>query len=121
MRYAFLAVALLATATAFADCDQHGPQMDQIKQQLNLTDDQATQVEQILRSGHERMATMREAQHDDMRTQMESIHQDTLTQLRGILSEDQVQALEAQLKQQHAGGWHGHHAPDPATQDGSAT
>src|SRR6185369_11607208 len=84
MRYAFLAVALLATATAFADCDQHGPQMDHIKQQLNLTDDQATQVEQILRSGHERMSTVREAQHDEMRTQMDSIHQDTLTQLRRL-------------------------------------
>src|SRR5215813_6338343 len=109
MRYAILAVALLASATAFADCDQHaGPQMDQIKQQLNLSDDQATQVEQILRSGHERMETLRESQHEDMRTQMQSIHQDTLTQLRGVLSEDQVTALEAEMKKEHAGGWHGH-------------
>jgi hypothetical protein len=112
MRYALLAVALLASATAFADCDEHGPPMARLKQELNLTDAQATQVEQILRAGHERAMTAHESERDNMRSQMEAIHQDTLNQLRGILSEDQIQTLESHMKDHR--GWH-HGEPDDAS------
>jgi len=102
MKYALVAAALLASASAFADCGGHGDHMAQLKQELNLTDDQATQVEQILRSGHDKAREV-------MRTQMETIHADTLNQLRGVLTEEQVQTFESNMKDR----WHGHHGDAP--------
>lgn len=110
MRYVLAAVACLAAATAFADCDQHGPSADQLKQELNLNDAQATQVQQILSAGHDKMRALHETERENMRTQMDAIHQDTLGQLRGVLSDDQIQTLESQMKAHM--GWHGHHGPD---------
>lgn len=105
MKYTFLAVALLASAAALA-CDERGMSMDRLTQELNLAPEQATQVEQILKAGHERART----EHEKMRTQMEAIHEDTLNQLRGVLTDDQIKTLESHW-QEHQ-GWHGHHAPD---------
>jgi Spy/CpxP family protein refolding chaperone len=107
MRYALVAVALLASAAAFADCGGHGrgDHMAQLKQELNLTDDQATQVEQVLRAQHDKARAV-------MQTQMEAIHQDTLNQLRGVLTEEQVQTFESHMNEMKE-RWHGQHGDAP--------
>jgi Spy/CpxP family protein refolding chaperone len=87
MRYALVAAALLVGATAAyaggPGCG-HGSRMDKLTADLNLDDTQAAQVEEILKSSHERM-----------RAQHEAIHEETLAQLRGVLTEEQIQTLQA--------------------------
>jgi hypothetical protein len=97
MRYALLAAALLFGATAYAGgpgC-AHGSRMDKLTADLNLDETQSAQVEEILKSSHERM-----------RAQHETIHEDTLAQLRGVLTEEQVQTLQARWER------HGHKSHD---------
>jgi hypothetical protein len=99
IRYALLAAALLFGATAYAGgpgC-KHGAKMEELTADLNLDATQAAQVEEILK-----------AQHDRMRTEHKAIHEDTLTQLRGILTEEQIQTLQARWER------HGHKSRDGA-------
>jgi hypothetical protein len=97
MKYPLIAVALLASAAAFAGdsgCG-HGDHMARLTEDLGLDAAQATQVEQILESSHERM-----------RAEHKAIHEDTLAQLRNVLTEEQVQALEARWKEHGPGRRH---------------
>jgi Spy/CpxP family protein refolding chaperone len=96
MKYSFLAIAVLASGSAFAGgpgCDKHGaPSMERLKEELQLTDAQATQVEEILKGKHERM-----------RAEHEAIHEETLTQLRGVLTEEQIQELQSRWQKHRHG------------------
>ena len=92
MRYALVAAALLFGATAYAGgpgCD-HGAKMDEMTAGLNLDATQTAQVQEILK-----------ASHDRMRAEHQTIHDDTLTQLRTVLTEEQMQTLQANWEQRH--------------------
>jgi hypothetical protein len=102
MRYALVAAAaaLLFGATAYAggpDCDR-GAKMEQLTADLNLDATQAAQVQEILKSSH-----------DKMRTEHKAIHEDTLAQLRTVLTEEQVQTLQVRWEERH-----GHKSHDAA-------
>jgi len=92
MRYALVVAALLVGTTAYAGgpgC-KHGAKMDEVTAGLNLDATQTAQVQEILKSSHERM-----------RSKNQTIHEDTLNQLRAVLSDEQMQTLQANWEQMH--------------------
>ena len=77
-RYALAAAALLLGSAAYAGgpgCN-HGAKMDDMTAGLNLDATQTAQVQEILKSSHDRM-----------RAEHQTIHEDTLNQLRAVLTE----------------------------------
>ena len=94
MRYALVAAALLMGSTAYAGgpgCN-HGAKMDEMTAGLNLDATQTAQVQEIMK-----------ASHDKMRAEHQTIHEDTLAQLRTVLTEEQMQTLQANWDQRHKG------------------
>jgi hypothetical protein len=89
MRYALIVAALLVGTTAYAGgpgC--RGAKMDELTADLNLDATQTAQVQEILKASHDRMSTERKA-----------IHEDTLAQLRTVLTEEQIQTLQARWQE----------------------
>jgi hypothetical protein len=66
--------------------------MDDMTAGLNLDATQTAQVQEILKSSHDRM-----------RAEHKTIHEDTLAQLRTVLTEEQMQTLQSNWEQRHKG------------------
>jgi Spy/CpxP family protein refolding chaperone len=70
----------------------HGASVDMMMQNLNLTDDQKTQVQPILEAERQKMRDLRNdssLSSDDRKAKMKEIRKDTATQLQPILTPDQ--------------------------------
>jgi Spy/CpxP family protein refolding chaperone len=78
---------------AKGDRVQH--RVERMKQQLNLTDDQARQIEQIFRDAQQQGQTDREA----MRERHKKVHD----QIQSVLTPEQREKME-QMRKEHRGG-----------------
>jgi Spy/CpxP family protein refolding chaperone len=91
----------------------HGASIDSVMQKLNLSDDQKTQVQPILKAERQKMKDLRNDSSlstDDRKAKMKEVRKDAANQLQSILTQDQF----AQWKSMN----HGHHAmPQAATPD----
>ena len=69
-----------------------GPNVDQLAQQLNLTDDQKAKVKTILETQGQKMRELRgdtSLSSEDRRSKVQSIREETTTQMKGVLTADQ--------------------------------
>ena len=69
-----------------------GPNLDQLAQQLNLTDDQKAKVKPILEARDKKMADLRgdtSLSQEDRRTKMQSIREETTAQMKAVLTPEQ--------------------------------
>jgi Spy/CpxP family protein refolding chaperone len=96
---------------------RHGPSIDRrvemLKNRLNLTPDQTTQIRSILEGEHSRMEALHSnasLSPQDRHTQMMSIHQDSESRIRATLTSeqaatfDQMQARQRERMQNHERG-----------------
>jgi hypothetical protein len=106
MRYLIMWIAVLASAAALAGEPSDGQSGRQwsagkLAQALQLDEQRAEQVAQILNGERERLRALRDEGADgdgDVRSEMQRIHEDTLNQLRGILDEQQMEKLQQVLQ-----------------------
>lgn len=89
-----LALVLPITAMAFGGGDQgpgwrHGPRMERLTKELNLTDEQKTKMEAIFKEQHEKVQAIRE---------------ESKTKLQTVLSPEQITKMD-ELKKQHREKW----------------
>lgn len=92
---------------AKGDRIQH--RVERMKERLNLTDDQARQIEQIFREAHQQGQADREA----MRERHKKIHD----QIQSVLTPEQREKME-QMRKEHRGGrrhWRGGDKDKPST------
>ena len=94
-----------------------GPNLDQLAQQLNLTDDQKAKVKTILDG---QMQKMRELRNDtslspeDRRPKMQSIREETMAQMKAALTPDQFdQWQKLTQRNRRPGGPGGPGGPPP--------
>ena len=69
-----------------------GPTLDQIAQQLDLTDDQKAKVKPILEARDQKMRDLRgdtSLSPEDRRTKMQAIREETTAQLKAVLTPEQ--------------------------------
>lgn len=104
----------------FAGPGRFGPEhhLERMKEHLGLTDQQAAQVEPILRAHHERRREMREAAMEERRAAMEAAHAELRAVLAGVLDEAQLAKFDehaarrrARLEHHRRGGGHHGHGP----------
>jgi Spy/CpxP family protein refolding chaperone len=88
-------------------------QIAQMRQQLNLTDDQVNQIKPILADAQRQMMALRAdstMSQDDRRSKMMSIHQDSIAKVKAVLTDtqktqyDQMIAKQMQERREHMGG-----------------
>ena len=92
---------------AKGDRVQH--RVERMKQQLNLTDDQARQIEQIFRDAQQQG----QADREQMRERHKKVHD----QIQSVLTPEQREKLE-QMRKEHGGGrrhWKGGDKEKPST------
>jgi periplasmic protein CpxP/Spy len=71
-----------------------GPGLDQIAQQLNLTEDQKAKVKPILEERDKKMMEMRGGtglSQEERRAKMQAIRQETVTQMKAVLTPEQFE------------------------------
>jgi periplasmic protein CpxP/Spy len=71
-----------------------GPNLDQMAQQLNLTDDQKAKVKTILENRDKKMAEFRgdnSASQEDRRAKMQALREETSTQMKAVLTPEQFE------------------------------
>lgn len=76
-----------------------------LKQRLNLSDDQATQIKAILTDDAAKRQALRE--DPDRRTKMQALMQDESTKIKAILTDDQKKQydeMQAQMRARMGGG-----------------
>jgi len=79
-------------------------QLERMTRQLNLTEDQQTQIKPILVDRQQKMEALFQDQslsQEDRRAKMRSIRQDSQTKIEGVLNDEQKQKFEAM--QEHMG------------------
>ena len=88
-------------------------QITQMRQQLNLTDDQVSQIRPILADSQKQMMALRSdttMSQDDRRSKMMSIRQDSVARVKEVLTDAQKaqygQMIEKQMQErrEHMGG-----------------
>ena len=110
MRYLVIWIAALASAVVLAGEPSDGQSgrpwsADKLAQVLQLDEQQAQQVAQILNGERDRLRALRDdgVEGDgDARSQIQSIHEDTLNQLRGVLDEQQMEKLQQVMQRRRA-------------------
>jgi Spy/CpxP family protein refolding chaperone len=78
-----------------------GPGIDQLAQQLNLTDDQKTKVKPILDAQQQKMRDLRgdtSLSPDDRRAKMQGIRDETTTQMKAVLTPDQFEKWQTMMQ-----------------------
>jgi Spy/CpxP family protein refolding chaperone len=69
-----------------------GPTLDQLAQQLDLTDDQKAKVKPILEARDKKIGDLRgdtTLSQEDRRTKMQSIREETVAQMKAVLTPEQ--------------------------------
>jgi hypothetical protein len=98
-------------------------QIERMRQQLNLTDDQVSQIRPILAGSQKQMMALRAdstMSQDDRRAKMMSIHQDSTAKIKALLNDtqktqyDQMMAKQMQERRDHMGN--GEAPPPPQNQ-----
>lgn len=91
-----LALALSIPLTALAEagqksqeCRWHGPRMERLTKELNLTDQQKAQVETIFKEQKEKY---------------KAIHEETRTRLKSVLTEEQMTKMD-EMRQRRLERW----------------
>ena len=75
----------------------------QLKERLNLSDEQTQKIEQIYRESSERMSQMRDQSTDDrtqMREQMMRSREETNNKIEEILNQDQIDLYRQYLQEE---------------------
>ena len=110
-------LALAATRTvALADenagkGDRIQHRVERMKERLNLTDDQARQLQQIFQEAHQQwQADQGKADKETMRARHEKMHE----QIKSILTPEQQQKFE-QMRKEHRGRGHWNHDKEKST------
>ena len=124
MRHLIMWIAALASAAVLAGepaDGQSGRQWsaDKLAQALQLDEQQADQVAQILNGERERLRALRDEGvegNGDARSEIQRIHEDTLNQLRGVLDEQQMEKLQQVMQRRRAQMRDGQDSQDDAQQ-----
>ena len=96
-----LSAGLLAAQPAFADSSDHTQRFVQhLEKTLNINEEQAGKVADIMKAQREKMHAVMDACHEQNKAKVDSIQQDTHSQLAGILNADQMKQLEA-MRNEH--------------------
>jgi hypothetical protein len=76
---------------------EHRKEREKFLDEMNLSADQKSQVQQILGEQHEKKRALFDAEGDRAakRTQMEALHQETKTRLATVLNEEQMAKFDA--------------------------
>jgi periplasmic protein CpxP/Spy len=78
-------------------------QVGSIKQAVNLSDEQAGKVHDILQAQRDKAQQMMQdssVSRDDRRAKMQALREDSNNQIRALLSDDQKKSYDSYLKQQ---------------------
>lgn len=78
-------------------------QIEQMRQQLNLTDAQVSQIRPILADSQKQMMALRgdsTMSQDDRRAKMMSIHQDSVAKVKAVLTDAQKTQYDAMIAKQ---------------------
>ncbi len=97
----FLVFMLFGSQTLFSQDekpeDRFQKMFDEVKERLDLTEEQAPKVEAILKAEHDRMNALREKYKDkgrsgfsDMKDEMDEIQKNTEKYLKDVLTDDQM-------------------------------
>ena len=81
-----------------------GPSVDQLAQQLELTDDQKAKVKTILDGQMQKMRDLRNdtgLSQEDRRPKMQSIRDETTTQLKAVLTPEQFEKWQTMAAQRN--------------------
>jgi Spy/CpxP family protein refolding chaperone len=95
-----MALAALAAAISLpVQAGDHGPgdHMDRIQQELNLSDQQAAQVKEIMKEQRDKGRALFENAADDRekaRTEMQALHEETMARLGKVLNTEQMAKME---------------------------
>lgn len=84
-----------ASAQAQMPCPPPPPDWDRLATRLGLEDSQRDDFSGVMEAEHEKRQALHQQSFDTMKTGMDAIDQETLEKLVGILTEDQLAALEA--------------------------
>jgi Spy/CpxP family protein refolding chaperone len=112
------AVLAVAAVRTVAVADEHAGKGDHIqqrvermKERLNLTDDQARQLQQIFQEAHQQwQADQGQADKETMRARHEKMHE----QIKSILTPEQQQKFE-QMRKEHRGRGRWNHDKEKST------
>ena len=115
MAGAVLAVAAVRTGAAADESAAKGDRIqhrvERMKERLNLTDDQARQLQQIFQEAHQQwQADQGKADKETMRARHEKMHE----QIKSILTPAQQQKFE-QMKKEHRGRGRWNHDKEKST------
>jgi protein CpxP len=100
-----------STTQAAPQGHRHGPPMQKLSQELNLTADQQAKIKPIFQRARAQAKTIREdgsLNKDQKMSKMKELHQNTIAQLNEILTPEQ-QAQWKQLREQHRAQWQQRH------------
>ena len=84
-----------------------GPNLDQLAQQLDLTDDQKAKVKPILEARDQKMRDLRgdtSLSPEDRRTKMQAIREETTAQLKAVLTPEQFDKWQKTAQRGRPGG-----------------
>jgi protein CpxP len=105
-----------------------GPSLDQIAQQLELTDEQKAKVKPILEAQAQKMRELRDdtsLSPEDRRPKMQSIREETTAQMKAVLTPDQFEKWQKMAQRNRRpggpGGPGGHGGPPPGGQHPAGT
>ena len=112
------AVLAIAAVRTVAIADEHAgkgdrtqQRVERMKERLNLTDDQARQLQQIFQDAHQQwQADQGKADKETMRARHEKMHE----QIKSILTPEQQQKFE-QMRKEHRGRGHWNHDKEKST------
>ena len=112
------AVLAVATVRTVAVAGEHAgkgdhtqQRVERMKERLNLTDDQARQLQQIFQDAHQQwQADQGKADKETMRARHEKMDE----QIKSILTPEQQQKFE-QMRKEHRGRGHWNHDKEKAT------
>jgi len=96
-----------------------GRRADRMKHELNLTDDQTSQVKAILEDSRTKMEALRSnssLSHEDMRSQMMAIRKSENDKIEALLTADQktkYEAMQEHMRDRMRGGENGEAPPPP--------
>ncbi|SRR6266849_8280308 len=115
MAGAVLAVAAVRTGAAADESAAKGDRIqhrvERMKERLNLTDDQARQLQQIFQEAHQQwQADQGKADKETMRARHEKMHE----QIKSILTPEQQQKFE-QMKKEHRSRGRWNHDKEKST------
>ena len=90
--------------------------LEQLKDRLDLTSDQADKIEQILKDSQDKFAKLREnisGDRSEMRESARAIMEETDKLIKEVLNEDQIEKYEQYQQERRERGWRRPGGRDP--------